>query len=56
MLDIDYCNGYNCSKKEICQRYADFLFRREQKLDIKYARNGVKSDCEQFDLKRFTGN
>lgn len=56
MTDIDYCNGQNCPQKGICQRYTDFLFRKERKLGISYARNGVEKNCEQFKLRQFVGD
>ena len=56
MLDIDYCNGQTCPMKKICQRYSDFLFKLEHKLDIRFAKNGQSSDCIQFKPKAFTGN
>lgn len=55
MLDIDYCDGQNCSMKTICQRYEDFIFKKEHELDIRYAKNGT-SKCEQFKPKAFVGN
>ena len=56
MTDIDYCDGQNCPQKNICQRYSDFLYRKEKKLDIQYTQHGVEKNCEQFNLKRFVGD
>lgn len=56
MLDIDFCDGKNCTIKNICQRYADFLYKIEHKQDTRYARTGTSKDCPQFSAKRFTGN
>lgn len=56
MLDIDYCNGVSCSSKNICQRYTDFLFRVQHKLDTRYAKYGVSNDCSQFKHKAFVGD
>ena len=56
MLDIDYCNGKDCSIRKICQRYTDYLFKIKNKQDVRYAKNGISVNCSQFKPKAFVGN
>lgn len=57
MTDVDYCNGRGCPLSNVCQRYADYLYRIGNHENVQYAMAGVQGhECEQFQHKRFTGD
>lgn len=57
MLKNECCNGQNCHKRDICQRYVDYLYRlsidKNIKPDIK---STSEKECQHFDIRRFTGD
>ena len=54
MTDIDYCKGASCPQKHICQRYKDYLYRKEKNFDTKYAAD-YSQPCAMFKQSEYYG-